>query len=510
MLAESTVCVSRGDPAQARARALAACALADAAALLRHQAWACWQLGVLAAMDGQADDAHVHFARAAGLADRHGDPQLATFMTEAERLARSVQEIGREREALQQVYYSLEAAEQAARQHLLAHAAVPRDELQTFVGVYGWSAAPSVLKLASASPPHAAPTEPTGGPSPPEFPGPRWWARMRRVLLLGRNVGSQPGEAGEAEPRVPQPPDLAARQNGPGPAAAAPAGGQAQPASSPPAQMAGPRVTADLRAGRGAGSLEAAATLTVHLLGTTRVALNDMPVTAWPSRRGRALFQYLVVHRDPWASREVLMEAFWPGARPDAARNSLNVAVHGLRRALRNAADVPVVVLDGGAYRLHPEIRLWLDVDEFERHVQCGRKLNEAGDLTAAMAEYELAVSLYQGDFLADDPYEEWPVLSRERLRLGWLDTLDQLSHLYFGRAQYAACANLCQKILDRDACREDAHRRLMRCYARQGQPHLALRQYQTCVEALCDQLGVQPAPATVALDELIRNHEPL
>ena len=43
-----------------------------------------------------------------------------------------------------------------------------------------------------------------------------------------------------------------------------------------------------------------------------------------------------------------------------------------------------------------------------------GHQLEAAGELTATTAEYELAVSLYQGDFLSEDRYEEWPVLTRE------------------------------------------------------------------------------------------------
>ena len=69
------------------------------------------------------------------------------------------------------------------------------------------------------------------------------------------------------------------------------------------------------------------------------------------------------------------MDAFWPEATPAAARNSLNVAVHGLRRAFRASAEVPVVVLQDGAYRLGPQLRLWLDIDEFELHVVAGRRV---------------------------------------------------------------------------------------------------------------------------------------
>jgi DNA-binding SARP family transcriptional activator len=247
--------------------------------------------------------------------------------------------------------------------------------------------------------------------------------------------------------------------------------------------------------------------LSVQLLGRLTVRLDDVAVAAWASGRGRSLFKYLVTHRDPWPRREQLMDAFWPEAAPAAARNSLNVAVHGLRRAFRDLATGPVVVLEDGSYRLGPQLRLWLDVDEFAHHVAGGRRLEAAGVPAGAAAEYERALALYQGDFLADDPYEEWPALTREHLLLDYLDVLDRLGAIWFDQHQYGASVALARLLVERDPCREDGHRRLMRCYTRQGQPHLALRQFQACAAALDRDLGVDPDPATVALAEQIRRH---
>jgi DNA-binding SARP family transcriptional activator len=109
---------------------------------------------------------------------------------------------------------------------------------------------------------------------------------------------------------------------------------------------------------------------------------------------------------------------------------------------------------------------------------------------------------------MADDLADDWSVLPRERLRVDYLDTLDRLSHIYFIQEQYTSCIMLCQMILAQDACREDVHCRLMRCYSHQNQHHLALRQYQTCVEALDRELGVAPAPTTTQIYERIRRRE--
>ncbi len=248
--------------------------------------------------------------------------------------------------------------------------------------------------------------------------------------------------------------------------------------------------------------------LTAHLLGAFRVSIDDRAIEKWPGSRGLAVLKYLLANFKEDISRDVLMDIFWPDAGPDAARNNLNVALHNLRQAFRTALQEPVVVFERGNYCLNPALIVWTDVDEFERHFQAGRQLESAGQVTASQNEYEIATNLYQGDFLNDDPYEEWPIITRERLRVMCLETLDRLSRIYFGQGQYTACASLCQRILERDNCREDAHCRLMRCYSRQGQYNLALRQYQACLEALHTQLNVEPEQATTQLAERIRQRK--
>jgi DNA-binding SARP family transcriptional activator len=259
-----------------------------------------------------------------------------------------------------------------------------------------------------------------------------------------------------------------------------------------------------------AGRRDALAELSVHLLGPLCVAVNDVPVGDWPSARCRSLFGCLLTHREPWPPREVLMDVFWPESPPEASRNSLNVAIHGLRRTLRTVTSLPVIQHNGGAYGIHPDLRLWLDVEEFESRVENGRRREEAGDADRATREYESADGLYRGDFLADGLYEEWAALTRDHLRLAHLDALSRLSNLHFGAGRYAACAALCQRIIECDPCREDAHRWLMRCYSRQGQPHLALLQYRACVQALAAELGVDADPATARPHDQIRRHEPV
>ena len=249
--------------------------------------------------------------------------------------------------------------------------------------------------------------------------------------------------------------------------------------------------------------------MTAHLLGELRVAFQDRPVEIWSSGRGRAVFEYLLANRHAKVRRDRLMSMFWPEVPPDAARNSLNVAIHGLRQSLRVVVgDTAVVIHQDHSYFIEPTLNIWVDVEVFEEQLKSAHQHLTSAELVKAEAAFEAATWLYQGEFLADQPYEDWATLTRERLRLCHLDALDRLSALRLASGNYPGCVAVCLKLLTCDSCREDAHCRLMRCYSRQGQVQLAIRQYHSCATALRTELDVGPAAATTELFDRLRRRE--
>jgi DNA-binding SARP family transcriptional activator len=248
-------------------------------------------------------------------------------------------------------------------------------------------------------------------------------------------------------------------------------------------------------------------TVSVQMLGFFNMSIQDVDIKL-PSSRSLLLLKYLILNHKQNTPRDVLMEMFWPDLEPEKARNNLNVAIYTLRKNLREYTDFPIIHYEDSAYGVVNEVQIWLDVDEFELLVKVGRQLEARDEMSKAVSKYEAAISLYQGDFLEDNPYEGWTALTRERLRMAYLDTLDRLNQIYYNQQHYAMCITLSQLILTRDRCREDAHFMLMRCYSHQGQDHLALRQYQVCEDALRLELDVIPSPETLQLFEQIRQHK--
>jgi DNA-binding SARP family transcriptional activator len=251
--------------------------------------------------------------------------------------------------------------------------------------------------------------------------------------------------------------------------------------------------------------------LAVQCLGQFTVMHGERRLEPWPNRRAKAVFKYLVVHREQAVAKETLMEVFWPDTGVSAARNNLNVTVHALRRFLRDGhSQASHIVFRDGCYLIDPSLPVWVDAAEFERLADAGERHERLGRLPEAVRDLHAAEALYQGGLFDDDPYEEWMQSHRRELQDRYVGVLERLGDLYRGVDDDRACLDVARKIVAVEPFRESAHRELMRCYARQGQQHLALRQYLDCAAALEAALDTRPEPQTVELYEQIRRREPV
>ena len=120
--------------------------------------------------------------------------------------------------------------------------------------------------------------------------------------------------------------------------------------------------------------------------------------------------------------------------------------------------------------------------------------------------DYQAVLSLYPGDLLPEDPYEEWTITKREALRGMYLGLLLGQAAAYELRQEYPAGIEALRKLLESDPCSEDAHAALMRLLAKSGQRRAALRQYETLKERLRKELDVEPSQSTFELYQAIHS----
>lgn len=241
------------------------------------------------------------------------------------------------------------------------------------------------------------------------------------------------------------------------------------------------------------------------LLGQFEVRVNGVTIDSWPSRKGKSLAAYLLFHRDESNLRDLLMERFWPNVAYESARNSLNVALHGIRKSFKQVDPTrEYIIYDTDRYRVNPEIPIQLDCETFMDCWQVAQRIEQVHGLPEAIAAYERAARLYSGDFIEGELFDEWICTERETILEAYLFTLDRLSAHYAAAHNYKTATTFCERILTKDDCRENVHRRLMRCYYHTGRRDRAIRQYHKCVKVLNEELEVTPSRMTVDLYEKI------
>lgn len=248
--------------------------------------------------------------------------------------------------------------------------------------------------------------------------------------------------------------------------------------------------------------------LAIRLLGRFEVVRAGATVERWRRGKSRVLLKYLAAHRQP-VPRDALIELLWPDAAPDDALNNLRVVLHALRADLRSAGDldgrdVGFILSDGSTIRLNPAAPIWVDADAFSAHVSRGRLYERQRRLPEATREYEAAEALYRDDYLVEDTYEDWTHVRREELKDQYLMILARLADHCLHLRDAEGCIARCHRILEKDVCREDAYRRLMRSYALLGQRSRAAQWYALCVRTLRQEFNVGPSAQTQALYQQI------
>ena len=259
------------------------------------------------------------------------------------------------------------------------------------------------------------------------------------------------------------------------------------------------------------GCAETSGSMSVYFFGSFRVCIDGEFIKEWRNAKSKMIFKYLITHKRCSIAKECLMEVFWPNNDPECARNNLNVAIYNIRQVLKQNGDrLHAIIYSDGHYGLSPEFKIWTDFEAFDHVFDRAQVHESAGDLDQQMSILEGLDDLYGGDFLEEDRFEAWILPLRQKYQDLYKEAICKRAELYFERRHYDRSIDMYKKINVIDPCDEQAHRRRMTCHARLGQNHLAMRQFNSCVEALARDLDLAPDEQTVDLFERVRRREPV
>lgn len=256
------------------------------------------------------------------------------------------------------------------------------------------------------------------------------------------------------------------------------------------------------------------APLTLGVFGAFTVTRSNGSSAKFESDKTRALLAYLAVEADRPHRRDALIGLLWPEESEAAARQNLRQALYSLRQAIGDAtARPPYLHITRDDIQFNTASKFKLDLADFNAHLSATQshahaRLDGCGICAPRLQQ---AVELYRGKFLQEfflqdsAEFEAWAVARREELHQRALDALANLGSYYEQKGDWHAARLAAARALELDPWREQAHRQLMRVYAREGQLGAAMAQYETCRRVLAEELGVEPSSETRELSEQIK-----
>ena len=225
---------------------------------------------------------------------------------------------------------------------------------------------------------------------------------------------------------------------------------------------------------------------------------------SWGRTSARRLLKVLITQPRHRLLKDQAVELVWPTIT--AHRGTLRSTIHALRQVLVTAGgDSMWELLDtrGEMIGLRPGAPIWIDADAFDAQIVRAR-----GDPDPLPLLRE-ANALYVGEYLPDDIYEEWSIVRREVLKQSWTDLQFLIAQHAEQRGALDEVVEALQRLLMKDSCDERAAQALIHVLLRRGELGRARRIYDRILQALHDELGVEPSLATVKLERELTADRP-
>jgi DNA-binding SARP family transcriptional activator/pimeloyl-ACP methyl ester carboxylesterase len=248
----------------------------------------------------------------------------------------------------------------------------------------------------------------------------------------------------------------------------------------------------------------------IRILGPLEVTDAGRPIDV-PQGKARLVLAALVVDANRVVSTDRLVEILWDGEPPVSARNTLQSYVSHLRRSLEpdrtpHRQGRTVITRDPG-YLLAVD-RDEIDAARFERLVLAARQLLDDAPEEAAIG-LRAALTLWRGEALEDFTFEPFAQSEITRLSELRLTALEDCIDAEISVGKHAALCGELARLVGAHPLRERLTGQQMVALYRCGRQAEALRAYAGLRRTLVEQLGIDPSPAVVRLEQAILHQDP-
>jgi predicted ATPase/DNA-binding SARP family transcriptional activator len=254
------------------------------------------------------------------------------------------------------------------------------------------------------------------------------------------------------------------------------------------------------------GIADSSGGLRIELLGPVEAWVDDQPV-ALGGQRPQALFALLALMGGRVVTTDRLIDELWGDDPPARARDSLQMHVSRLRKALTEAgADASPLVSHAGGYLLHvqPGDR---DVDRWQQTLGRVRRAREAGELAAARAAIEEALRLWRGQPLGGVAVNSMLAAERARLEEERVGAIVEGIELDLELGRHGELLGQLEALVIAHPFKERLVELQMLALYRSGRQADALAAFQSARGRFVEELGIEPSEHLRELHEDVLKH---
>ena len=168
----------------------------------------------------------------------------------------------------------------------------------------------------------------------------------------------------------------------------------------------------------------------IHLFNEFRLISGENMLTMKNIKNKKALdlFKFLALNYDKWISQDVIVEYFWRELPFDSARQNLYVALHDIRKRLKDIGLKEEYILSSSKnYKFNTDKPYYLDYEDFFINYKEATKLFNNKLYSKAKDNFTLAKKIYGNGLLPSNIYDDWAIPKINHAEKTYLQILSKL-----------------------------------------------------------------------------------
>lgn len=242
----------------------------------------------------------------------------------------------------------------------------------------------------------------------------------------------------------------------------------------------------------------------IEVLGPIAVNGDSGEEVVVPGARPKGLLALLALDASRIVPTDTILEALWGDSDIANREAALHTTVNRLRKAIGNET----IQTEPGGYRLNLPATS-TDVARFQTHLRRARQMHTLGHARSAAESYRRALAQWRGPALTDLRQFEFAEQAARQLDEERLGAVESLMDAMLSEGAHEQVASELSGLVEDFPYRERLWQLLMLALYRSGRQTEALEAFREIRTRLGEELGIEPWPSLVDLEERILLHDP-